>query len=158
MAKKKTLHAQVLDVMGNAFYEGHDLALHDAVVSCYQNKKRLPDWVREELYNRSLAVGRGEKPKKRMGRHAQSVEQQKQIVSDAQCFEAVNELRGNKTLTSDGLYMEAGRKVHASKETVRKAYARHKHRVDSGKYYVSLVHLGSDYVEFLHLNSDLLRW
>ena len=150
----------MLDLMEHAFRAGHELALHDAIVLCHERKQCLPPWALAELARRSQVVGRGEKAKKRMGRHALPRTEQQQLLSDACCFEKVNECREQWTrkLRGEDAFSAASHELNLDKETIRKAYSRHKRRLGKRGYYISLLYCLPDFVGYLEHNEALLGW
>lgn len=150
----------MLVLMEHAFRHRHELALHDAVVLCNENKRPLPAWALAELSRRSLATARNEKLKKKKGRHALPRTEQEQLVVDAACFAAVNERREtrHRKLLGQDAYTAAADELHLGAETVKKAYYRHRRRVQNRTYYVSLAYCLPDYVAYLEYNQALLGW
>jgi hypothetical protein len=137
------LAALILDDMERAFRAGHDLALHDAVLYCHETKQPLPNWVMEGLAKRSRQAVSGEKVKKKMGRHASPLEQQRQLLADAYCFEAVSELH-DQGLSWVQAFEEATDELEVSAEAIRKAYSRAKKRLNSNDYYLSYQYLRTE--------------
>ena len=146
----------MLVLMEQAFCVGHEFALHDAIVLCHDSKEDLPSWVLVELARRSRAYVRGEKPTKRHGRHSSSRTEQAQLVADARCFRAVNNLR-ERGLTYLEAFEAASEELHLSSEAVTKTYYRHKRRVNAGSYYISMLYMDPDFVGYLLYNDALLE-
>jgi hypothetical protein len=137
------LVALILGDMERAFRAGHELALHDAVVYCHESKQPPPNWVMEALAQQARQSARGAKPKKKMGRHASPLEQQRQLLADAYCFEFVQELHVSG-LSWERAFAKTGDEVHLSAEAVRKAYSRAKKRFANKDYYLSYLHLRTE--------------
>jgi hypothetical protein len=154
VGKPKDLKAQILAVMERAFRAGSELALLDAISFCEETRLPLPSWSLRELAQRARAQARGEKIKKKMGRHS-LLGEQRDLLSDARCFELVTEARkiGSEKLKGDDAFSVAGKELHLSRETVRKAYYRFKKKTASERY-ISLLYL-QDPVSFLIYNSLL---
>jgi len=154
VCKPKALKAQILAVMERAFRAGSELALLDAISFCDETQLPLPGWALRELAQRARAQARGEKVKKKMGRHS-FLGEQRDLLSDARCFELVTELReaGPQRRKGEDAFSVAGDELHLNRETVRKAYYRFKKLKESERY-ISLLYL-QDPVGFLIHNSLL---
>ena len=133
----------ILGDMERAFRAGHELALHDALVYCHETKQPLPGWAIEGLAKRSRQAVSGEKVKKKMGRHASPLEQQRQLLADAYCFGFVQELHASG-LSWVQAFEEATDELELSAEAIRKAYGRAKRRLDSNDYYLSYQYLQNE--------------
>jgi hypothetical protein len=139
--RHNTLADQILAEMQRALSAGHELALHDAVVYCQDAKTPLPMWVADGLASRFRKAANGEKAKKKIGRHASPLEQQRQMFCDAYCFEIVRDLREDNGLKWVDAFEKASSEVNLSAEAVRKAYYRAKKRLISKNYYLSYLYL-----------------
>jgi hypothetical protein len=153
-AKSKQLEIEILAVMENAFRAGSELALLDAISFCDETNRTLPKWVVKELAIRARLQAKGEKIKKKMGRHA-FLGQQPDSLFDAKCFELVTDLReeSDKKLKGADAFSLAATRLRSERETVRKAFYRFKNRPPSERY-ISLLYL-QDPVAFLQHNSIL---
>ena len=134
------LVALILGDMERAFRAGNDLALHDAVVYCHEAKQPVPSWAMEGLAKRSRQAASGEKVKKKMGRHASPLEQQRQLLADAYCFEFATELH-DRGLSWTDAFEKSTEEVHLSAQAIKKAYGRAKKRLASKDYYLSYLYL-----------------
>jgi len=154
------LPTKMLALMKHAFSQGHELALHDAVVLCNESKRPVPAWALAELSRRSLAIARNEKTTKKKGRHASPRTEQEQLVVDAACFAAVNERRESwdRKLRGQDAFTAAADELPLDAESVKKAYYRHRRRVQNRTYYISLAYCLPDYVAYLEHNQALLGW
>ena len=157
----------MLRLMEHAYSVGHELALHDAVILCHDTNLPLPGWALADLAALSEAFIRNEKLGKKRGRHAVPRTEQEQLVSDARCYATVNEWRQRKTdlkkpdrkkLRGEDSFTVAARELHLERETIHKAYYRHRKRVGKGTYYISLLYCQGDYVGYLLHNEVLLGW
>jgi hypothetical protein len=139
--KPKELENQILAVMENAFRTGSELALLDAISFCDETNWILPKWIVKELAIRARLQAKGEKIKKKMGRHA-FLGEQPDLLFDARCFELVTELReeSREYLKGVDAFSLAATELRSERETVRKAFYRFKKQ---------------DPVGFLHHNSIL---
>ena len=159
MVQKKSLVASELELAKRGFGAGHELALHDAIVLCHDMRWPLPRWALAELARRSRAFARGEKPVKKMGRHAVARTEQEQLLEDARCYDAVKKWRENsdRKLRGEDAFQAAADELHLSRETVRKAHYRHEKRLKKGHSYISWLYCRErDIVEYLQYNRELL--
>lgn len=150
----------MLRLMHRAFEAGHELALHDAIAVCHETKRSLPDWAMAELAKRSRSIARGEKFSKKRGRHAVPSTEQEQLLDDANCHAEVCErrLEQSKFPKGEDAFSMAGNTLGRDRETVRKAFRRHRDRVEKGNYYVSWAYCDGDVVKYLQHNQELLGW
>jgi hypothetical protein len=155
VGKPKDLWSQILDVMEQAFSAGSELALLDAISFCDKEHRPLPSWALTELALRARAQAKGEKIKKKMGRHA-FLGQQADLVFEARCFEWVREFReeGHKKERGADAFSRTAAKLHSGDNTVKKAYYRFRSKRPSQRY-ISLLYLQDDFVGFLQYNSLL---
>jgi hypothetical protein len=160
--RKSDLVAKMLKLAKHAFGFGHELALHDAIILCEETKRPLPRWALAELSRRSRAFLSGAKIKKKRGRHARPRTGQDQLVGDARSFAAVNgwrlDRKSKDALRGEDVFTVAANELHSDRETVRKAYYRHRDRMKKRAYYVSLAYCAGDLVDYLQHNEELLGW
>jgi len=131
-----------LSEMGRFFHAGHELALHDAINYCYWTNTSPPKWVMEELARRSWAQTGGEKPKRKKGRYASPLVEQRQLVEDAYRFEVVNRLRRDHRLTLVQAFEEAVLECGKTAEAIQKSYYRFKKGLKAGTLYLSRSYVG----------------
>jgi hypothetical protein len=129
--------------MERAYRDGHKLAAHDAVTYCHDTHQPVPTWALETLAESSRQFATGEKPRKKMGRHASPDGRQRQILADAFCFELVEHFR-ESDYTWEKSYAAAAKEVNLSPEAVRKAYGRAKKMFKQQSYYLSYTYLKNE--------------
>lgn len=134
----EALVTSVLGEMERAFRDGNELALHDAVMCCYESKWPLPDWASKAFTAHALGE---ESTQKKMGRHAVPGTEQKQMLDDLFCYETVRLLCEDDFLTWVGAFEKASEKLCIPADTLRKAYHRTKRRLATGEYYLSYLAL-----------------
>lgn len=116
--------------------EGHELAVYDALLFCKEEKIPVPAWVVDVLLDVGMRLARGEKPRKKIGRHASSMERYKQMSFDHSCLTWMEDFR-EEGMTWERAFEQTGRELNCSAVTARKAYSRAKKRRASGKLYYS---------------------
>jgi hypothetical protein len=111
-------------------------ALDDMVVLAESWERELPLWAVRSLAEGLRRRASGEKPKKKMGRHATYRAEFEQYFFDVTVYSRVIDLRREKVKWRE-IYVALGKEFNVDADVIRKTYSRAKKKLKLDNFYLA---------------------